>query len=87
MYLGINALFYFPNIQYDAAFLLVGVGGAEEEGVVEPGITAIFGGLKLRGGLEVGHGLPVFIKPVVAEPTIADVDIHAIIGLDAVDGL
>ena len=67
--------------------LLGEIWGTDEEGIVQPSIAAIGRSLELRGSLEVEGGIALGIFAVVDDTTIANVNIHAIIRSDAVDGL
>ena len=55
--------------------------------MVKPAIWAVFWRLKLRGSLEIECRLVVFVLAVADKATVADVDLGAVIGQDAVDSL
>ena len=55
--------------------------------MVKPAIWAVFWCLKLRGSLEIESWLVVFVLTVADEASIADVDISAVVGQNAVNSL
>ena len=89
-------LFHHPDIQQNALELLVPLGLADIEGVVQPRIGTIGRGLELRGRLEVEGRLYRHVLRVPAlrvtrlrsgnDTTVAHVDVSAVVSLDAVNG-
>ena len=63
------------------------VWSTDEERIVEPGIFAVCGCLKLRSSLEVERGVALGIFTTPDNASVAYVDIDTIVSLDAVDSL
>lgn len=79
-----SALLYLPDTQADAA--IPGHDGADKDGVVEPGVWAVGRSLEGGGGAEVVGVLAVLVAARPDDAAVADVDVHAVVRLDAVDG-
>lgn len=80
-------LLHFPDAEADHA---LAVGSEEwltdENGIVEPGVGAILWGFELRSGAEVELGIALFVLACADKATVTDVDVHTVIGTDAIDG-
>lgn len=81
------ALFHTPDIQHDALERGIGTWGAKEKAVVQPRILTICRSLKLRGTSEIERRSTVCATTHRDKSTVANVDIDAVIRLDAVDSL
>ena len=82
-----SCLFHFPDVEDDALELLGELWGTDEEGVVQPTVLAVCGCLELGSSKEVERGFAVGILTTGYDTTIANVDVDAIVSLDAIDGL
>ena len=58
-----------------------------KERIVHPGIGAVGRGFKLRCSTEIERRISVFVLSTANDAAVAHVDVDAIVGLDAVDGL
>ena len=77
-------LLHFPDAETNAA--IPWHYGADEEGVVEPGVLTVGWGFEGRGGAEVVGLLAVLVDALPDEAAVADMDADAVVGADAVDG-
>ena len=77
-------LLYFPDAETNAA--IPWHYGADEEGVVEPGVLTVGRGFEGRGGTEIVGVLAMLVDALPDEATVAHVNADAVVGADAVDG-
>lgn len=77
---------YFPDVQANRAGLTLSR-HTDEDGVVQPGVLAVTRGLELRGRAEIEIRCAVGPPAHRDEPAVADMDVHAVIGLDGIDRL
>ena len=77
-------LLYFPDAETNAA--IPWHYGADEEGVVEPGIGAVGWGLEGWCCTEIVGLLAMLVDTLPDEATVAHMDADAVVGADAVDG-
>ena len=75
-----------PDVKDDTLEALREGWGTKEERVVEPGIFAVAGCLELWCATEIERGIAFFVLSTGYDASVADVDVDAVVGLDAIDG-
>lgn len=80
-----NALFHHPNIQRNISLTVAY--GANEDCIVEPSVFAVVWSVEFGRGTEIELRCAVFAFAHHDKATVADVDVYAVVGLDAIDSL